>query len=148
MQYAEGRIGRVFMMRIDDGEDLIDELERFLGEKSIEHGIIHFLGALRDGLMVTGPVAPIIPPIPHTEGIEGGWEILGIATVYPSEGGPSLHLHTSAGHKQEALTGCLRERAQVYLVVEAVVMEITGIIGMRVPDQKTGVRLPLFEGPG
>jgi predicted DNA-binding protein with PD1-like motif len=148
MQYAEGRVGRVFMMRIDDGEDLLDELTHFLDEKSIQHGVIHFLGALREGRLVTGPMAPVIPPVPNTEGIEGGWEILGIATVYPSEGGPSLHLHASAGHMQEVLTGCLRERAKTYLVVEAIIMEISGIAGMRTPDPELQVRLPVFGENG
>ncbi|NYT03019.1 MAG: DUF296 domain-containing protein, partial [Methanosarcinales archaeon] len=69
MQYSEGRLGRVFVIRMDEGEDLIASLQRFVEEKGVEAGIIHFLGALRSGRAVTGPERPVIPPPPHFESI-------------------------------------------------------------------------------
>ncbi|WP_220682668.1 hypothetical protein [Methanofollis formosanus] len=40
--------------------------------------------------------------------------------------------------------GCLRERAAVYLVVEAVVVDFVWMATERAPDDRTGVHLPVF----
>ncbi|WP_214019583.1 PPC domain-containing DNA-binding protein [Methanoculleus sp.] len=145
MQYSEGQVGRVFSVRIDDGEDFIGEIERFVAAMNIQSGMIHFLGAVRSAKIVTGPKEPVIPPSPRGEEIFGGWELLGFATIYPGEEGPSIHLHAAAGKGIRSLAGCLREKAEVYLVVEAIVTEFVGISARRLPDEKTGVNLPVFD---
>ena len=78
MQYTEGQIGRVFVVRIDDGEDMLLALRQFILDRDIRAGSIHFLGALMNGRMVTGPEEPVIPPVPHFVMFEGGWEVFGI----------------------------------------------------------------------
>lgn len=145
MQYSQGHIGRVFTIRFDDGEDLLTELRRFVRAVDVQTGTIQLLGALREGQLVTGPKEPVIPPVPHHENIYGGWELLGFGTVYPGTEGSSIHLHTAAGKGMTSLTGCLRNRAEVYLVVEAILTEFIGIQAVRLPDEKTGVSLPVFE---
>jgi hypothetical protein len=143
MQYAEGRVGRVFVVRFDEGEDLLAALRRFLAEQQVKSGYLMVLGALREGRLVTGPEEAVIPPVPHWENIADGWEVLGIATFYPDDRGePALHLHASAGRGRDSLTGCLREVARVYLVVEAVVVEVEGISFRRRYDPSTGLQLP------
>ena len=144
MQYTEGQLGRVFVVRIDDGEDMLVSLRQFINDKSVSAGSIFFLGALGKGRMVTGPEEPVIPPVPHFVMFEGGWEIFGIGTIYPGEGGPHIHYHASVGRSGHALTGCLREIAITYLVVEAVVLEFTGLSARREFDKKTQVHLPVF----
>ena len=145
MQYSEGQIGRVFSVRIDDGEDFIREIERFVAAMNIQSGMVHFLGAVRNASLVTGPKDAVIPPSPRGEEIFGGWELLGFATIYPGEEEPSIHLHTAAGKGIRSLTGCLREKAEVYLVIEAIVTEFVGISAKRILDPKTGVNLPVFD---
>ncbi len=145
MQYSEGQVGRVFTVRIDDGEDFIREIKRFVAAMNIQNGTIQFLGAVRSATLVTGPKEPVIPPSPRAEEIFGGWELLGFATIYPGEDGPSIHLHAAAGKGIRSLAGCLREKAEVYLVVEAIVTEFVGITAKRLPDEKTGVNLPVFD---
>ena len=144
MQYTEGQLGRVFVVRIDDGEDMLLSLRQFIIDKNIQAGSIHFLGALMNGRMVTGPEEPVIPPVPHFVMFEGGWEIFGVGTIYPGEGGPHIHYHASVGRSGHALTGCLREKAITYLIVEAVIMEFTGLTARREFDQKTLVHLPVL----
>ncbi|RPI39288.1 MAG: DNA-binding protein [Methanoregulaceae archaeon] len=144
MQYTEGQIGRVFVVRIDDGEDMLLALRQFILDRNIQAGSIHFLGALMNGRMVTGPEEPVIPPVPHFVMFEGGWEIFGVGTIYPGEGGPHIHYHASVGRSGHALTGCLREKAITYLIVEAVIMEFTGLSARREFDQKMQVHLPVF----
>jgi predicted DNA-binding protein with PD1-like motif len=144
MQYTEGQLGRVFVVRIDDGEDMLISLHQFIGDKSVCAGSILFLGALMNGRMVTGPEEPVIPPVPHFVMFEGGWEVFGVGTIYPGEGGPHIHYHASVGRSGHALTGCLREKAISYLIVEAVVFEFTGLSARREFDQKTQIHLPVL----
>lgn len=144
MQYTEGQIGRIFVVRIDDGEDMLISLRQFISDKSIQAGSILFLGALMNGRMVTGPEDPVIPPVPHFVLFEGGWEVFGVGTIYPGEGGPHIHYHASVGRSGHALTGCLREKAITYLIVEAVIMEFTGLSARREFDKKTQVHLPVL----
>lgn len=101
MQYTEGRIGRVFSLRIDDGEDILEELTRFAGETGIACGMVQVLGALRDGRIVTGPEEPVFPPVPHLERVEGGWEVVGTGTIYPGEGvRPSTSMSRPGGARR------------------------------------------------
>jgi predicted DNA-binding protein with PD1-like motif len=144
MQYTEGQMGRVFVVRIDDGEDMLISLRQFISDKSIQAGSILFLGALMNGRMVTGPEDPVIPPVPHFVLFEGGWEVFGVGTIYPGEGGPHIHYHASVGRSGHALTGCLREKAITYLIVEAVIMEFNGLSARREFDKRTQVHLPVL----
>jgi len=144
MQYSEGQLGRVFVVRIDDGEDMLLSLRQFIIDKSVNAGSIFFLGALMNGRMVTGPEEPVLPPVPHFVMFEGGWEVFGVGTIYPGEHGPHIHYHASVGRSGHALTGCLREIAVTYLVVEAIVLEFTGLSARRVFDEKIQVHLPVF----
>ena len=148
MQYTEGQLGRVFVVRIDDGEDMLVSLRQFILDKSIQAGSITFLGALMNGRMVTGPEEPVIPPVPHFVMFEGGWEVFGIGTIYAGEGGPHIHYHASVGRSGHALTGCLREKATTYLIIEAVIMEFTGLKARREFDQKTQLHLPILGERG
>lgn len=148
MQYTEGQLGRVFVVRIDDGEDMLVSLHQFITDKSVSAGSILFLGALMNGRMVTGPEEPVIPPVPHFVMFEGGWEVFGVGTILPGESGPHIHYHASVGRSGHALTGCLREKAITYLVVEAVVLEFTGLSARREFDQKTQVHLPVLGKEG
>jgi hypothetical protein len=144
MQYTEGQIGRVFVVRIDDGEDMLISLHQFINDKGIQAGSILFLGALMNGRMVTGPEDPVIPPVPHFVMFEGGWEVFGVGTIYPGECGPHIHYHASVGRSGHALTGCLREKAITYLIIEAVIMEFNGLSARREFDKKTQVHLPVL----
>ena len=145
MRYTEGSVGRVFYVRVDHGEDLLETLQNFVAEKGIHSGIIQFLGAVEEGMIVTGPHHPVLPPEPCRESYKNGWEVVGIATITPGPDRPHLHYHASAGRGREALIGCLREKALTYIIVEAVVMEILGTRIQHLFDPRTGLDLPLPE---
>lgn len=147
MQYTEGTFGRVFLVRVDHGEDLLDELRRFVREKNIRTGFIQFLGALSRGSMVTGPKELTLPPDPSFEEYAGGWDVFGIASITPGEDGPHIHFHASLGRKRDVLTGCLREQAATYINVEAIIIEVTGCRASRSRDTVTGLELPVFADP-
>ena len=145
MQYTEGRTGRVFIVRVDHGEDLVATLTKFVADHKIQSGTIRFIGALQSGNIVTGPEVPVLPPNPHVESFTGGWEVIGIATITPSPGGPHLHLHASIGRMKQVLTGCLRGEIITYIVVEAIITEIIGVDVERHPDAVTRLTLPVLK---
>jgi hypothetical protein len=145
MRYTAARMGRIFVARVDHGEDLLGELQAILRKEGIASGFMLFLGALSEGSLVTGPEEAVIPPLPHMVGFGGGWEVVGMATVYPGEEGPAIHLHAALGRGEKALTGCLRVRAETYLVVEVVVIELLDLPVQRIRDESTGLLLPDFD---
>jgi hypothetical protein len=145
MQCAEGRPGRIFIVRIDHGEDLLGVLEQCIREKEIHCGVIQVLGALGAGKMVSGPEEMVLPPYPHWEDFNGGWEMIGLGTISWSDDRPHIHLHSAAGKGNRTLTGCLREKAEVYIVTEAVITEISGVQSVSCPDRTTGLSLPRYH---
>jgi predicted DNA-binding protein with PD1-like motif len=144
MEYTSARMGRIFVARVDHGEDLLQELQKILVKEGVTHGFMLLLGALKEGSVVTGPAEAVIPPVPHYVGFGGGWELIGAATFYPGEDGPAIHLHASVGRGERSLTGCLRGKAETYLVMEVVILELTGLSVRRVKDDRTGLVLPDF----
>jgi predicted DNA-binding protein with PD1-like motif len=147
MRYTSARMGRIFVARVDHGEDLLGELRALLVREGISHGFMLFLGALKEGSLVTGPEEAVIPPVPHWIRFGGGWEVMGMATVYPGEGVPAIHLHASIGRGERALTGCLRETAETYLVMEVIIIEMLDLPVQKSRDEKTGLLLPEFDVP-
>ena len=141
MQYSEGSLGRVFVLRMDDDEDILESIQKFVKEKSIGSGMMLFLGAMLDGRAVTGPEKPVIPPVPHFEAFDSAWEVFGMATIYPSTEGPKIHMHSSMGRGRAALVGCIRGKASVYLIVEAVLIEFNGLDARRELNERTGLYL-------
>ena len=142
MQYTEGKPGRVFIVRVDHGEDLIATLMQFITENRINVGYIRFIGALQSGRIVTGPEELCLPPDPHSESFSGGWEVIGMATITPDNGHPRLHLHASIGRGTQVLTGCLRGEIITYIVIEAVITELIGVNVQSEQDPATGLYLP------
>ena len=60
MQYAEGKVGRVFVLRLEDGDKLPDAVEAFAAEKNIDCAACWLLGGLGGGDARLRP-----PPLAH-----------------------------------------------------------------------------------
>ncbi|MDD5116599.1 MAG: DUF296 domain-containing protein [Candidatus Omnitrophica bacterium] len=141
MKYTKGSLGRVFLLKFEDGDILIDNLSLFVKREGIKAAAMVFIGALRKGDLVTGPRKPVIPPQPNKVAFRDGWEVMGIGTVFVNSGGPQIHIHTAMGKKDKALTGCLRGKSKVFLVIEAVVFELKGVKAGKDIDPRTGLNL-------
>jgi predicted DNA-binding protein with PD1-like motif len=149
MQYTEGMIGRVFVLRLEDGERLNDTLEVFAKEQHLQHALAFYLGGSATGSkVVVGPDAgraDAIVPLIHM--LQGSQEVLALGTLMPDEAGaPVLHMHAAAGREGRATVGCTRAGVDVWLVGEVVVLEIVGPEARRRKDPETGFQL-LTVGP-
>ncbi|MDD5246645.1 MAG: DUF296 domain-containing protein [Candidatus Omnitrophica bacterium] len=141
MNYTQGSLGRVFLLKFEDDDVLLDKLAGFVKKEKIRTAAMVFIGALKKGLLVTGPKKPVIPPEPNQVNFKDGWEVMGIGTIFTNKAGPQIHIHGSMGKKQKTLTGCVRGKSRVFLVVEAVVFELKGASATKSIDPRTGLNL-------
>lgn len=141
MKYTKGSLGRVFLLKFENNDILIDSLSLFVKKERIKAAAMIFIGALRKGDLVTGPKKPVIPPQPNKVAFKDGWEVMGIGTVFVNSRGPQIHIHSSMGKKNKSLTGCVRGKSKVFLVIEAVVLELKGIKASKDIDPRTGLNL-------
>ena len=144
MQYSEGRMGRVFILRLEEGERLNDSIEKFAREKQVSHGLAFFLGGSADGSkVVVGPEANRETIIPMLHALKGEQEVLALGTLIPNEAGePVLHMHGAAGREGKATVGCTRAGVNVWLIGEVVLLEILGAdTARRQKDPATGFQL-------
>jgi predicted DNA-binding protein with PD1-like motif len=141
MRYTKGTIGRVFVLKFEDNDILLDTLAAFIKKEKVKSATIMFIGALRKGDLVTGPKKPVIPPSPNKVNFKDGWEVLGIGTIFSNPAGPQIHIHSAMGKNRVALTGCVRGKSRIFLVVEAIVFELRGVSATKAIDRKTGLNL-------
>ena len=141
MEYAVGKIGKVFLLKFKDDDVLTDELDKFARKEKIKAATMVFIGALKKGDLVTGPKKPVIPPEPNWVKFKDAWEVMGIGTIFTNKTGPQIHVHTAMGKKLRTLTGCVRKKSRVFLVIEAVVFELKGVKASKEIDPKTGLNL-------
>ena len=147
MQYQEGSIGRVFALRLEEGDRLPDTLEAFARERSIEAAMVIYVGGAKDGSrLVVGPDASrpdAIVPLVHT--LTGIQEVMAVGTLFPDDQGePILHMHAATGREGDATVGCSRAGVEVWLVGEVIILEILGTRGRRRPEPPSGFSLLQF----
>ena len=143
MKASEGRIGRVFVMRLEDGDVVPDCIERFAGEKGIKVGHVILIGGIGSGEVVVGPRDSIeMPPEPMLLPVDGAHEVVGVGIIAPDKDGkPVLHIHASLGRSGQTMTGCLRPGVKTWLIGEAIIYEILGAKVSRLPDKASGFDL-------
>jgi len=143
MKATEGHIGRVFVLRLEDGDVIPDCIERFAREKAISVGQVVLVGGIGSGKIVVGPQDSVtMPPNPVFLPVNGAHEVVGVGIIAPDKDGkPTLHIHASLGRADKSLTGCLRPGVTTWLVGEAIIYEILGAKAARLPDKKSGFDL-------
>lgn len=144
MKYTEGRPGRVFVVRLEDGDILHNEIEALAKKEGIlSASVVLIGGADTKSRMVTGPIEGRAEKIePLISDLDGVHEAAGTGTIFPGpDGDPILHMHIAAGRREDTITGCIRTGVRVWHVMEAVIMEITGVKSSRVRDDITGFDL-------
>ncbi len=141
MRYTQGTMGRVFVARLDDGESIYDVVHELAARETIEAAAVFALGGIRKGKVVTGPENPTGTVVPHYEEFDDARELVGVGTVFRSEGKPALHFHAGIGREDSALVGCPRAGMSVYLVLEVVIVELIGVAAERAYDEGSGLHL-------
>ena len=117
MKYSQGSFGRVFVLKFEDKDNLLEEMKGIAIKEKIEVGTITLLGGMRSAAVVSGPKEAVIPPDPMWINFNDGREVLGIGTLFWKGDEPVIHLHGALGREKETYTGCIRKECSVYLVI-------------------------------
>lgn len=144
MQYSEGLLGRVFLLRLENGEPMPQSLEQFAEKQGIKFGLVVMVGGVDSGSrLVVGPEdGTVLPPVPVVEDLVGVHEVAGLGVLAPGEDGrPQLHMHVACGRGQAAVVGCARAGLTTWHVLEILLIEATGLMAARRRDETTGFSL-------
>jgi predicted DNA-binding protein with PD1-like motif len=144
MKYSEAKYGRVFIIRLEDGDILHECIEKFARENNVKAGFLIAVGGADKGSkLVVGPEegrAESIKPLEYM--LDGVHEITGSGTVFMDEQGePKLHMHVAGGRKENAKVGCVRKGLKVWHILEIVLVEFIDTKAIRKFDKETGFEL-------
>jgi predicted DNA-binding protein with PD1-like motif len=143
MKATEGKLGRVFVIRLENGDKVPDCIESFAAENGISAAQVILLGGIGRGKVVTGPrYSDKMQPDPMLLPVDGAHEVVGAGLLVPGEDGkPGLHIHAALGRSGQTMTGCLRPGVDTWLVGEVVLYELVGINARRIMDPASGFAL-------
>jgi len=143
MKACQGKMGRDFVIRLDDGDVVPGCIERFAEENGVSVGHAVLVGGIGGGEVVVGPrCSQEMPPQPMLLPVDGAHEVVGVGVLAPDEDGkPVLHIHAALGRSGQTMSGCLRPGVETWLVGEVVLYEILGVKAVRVRDAESGFSL-------
>ena len=144
MKYTEAKFGRMFVLRLEDGEIVHEVVEKFAAARRIKSGVVFAVGAAdRGSQLVVGPARRAERPVrPMRVSLEDPHELSGVGTIFPDEKGrPVLHMHAAAGRRRKTTTGCVRAGVKVWEILEVVIMELKCAGTVRRRDATLGFAL-------
>ena len=144
MKYSEAKVGRVFVLRLEDGEILHEEIEAFAKEQGVQSAsVLAVGGADASSKLIVGPEedrSDVVVPVDTT--LQRMHEVAGVGTIFPDdEGTPCLHMHVAAGCIDGTTTGCIRRGVKTWHILEVIIQEFTNCAAQRVMNDALGFKL-------
>jgi predicted DNA-binding protein with PD1-like motif len=144
MKYSQARQGRVFILRLEDGEIVHQVIEQFAIEQKIDAAALIVLGGADDGSrLVVGPEEDRgLPLHPMERILKNAHEVSGTGTLFLDQDGvPLLHMHMACGREGTSITGCIRAGVKVWHVMEVVLFELLDTTARRVVEKPLNIKL-------
>lgn len=144
MKYSQAKQGRIFIIRLEDGDIIHKEIEKLAEKESIQAATLTIIGgADKDSILVVGPKDGRNKTITPLEYIfDNVHEVVGAGTIFPNEKGePKLHMHIASGRQTDTVTGCVRKGVKTWHILEIVLVELIGATAERLLDPVTGFEL-------
>lgn len=141
MKYQIGKTGRVVVARFEDREDVLGNLVQISKKENIRAAAFYLVGGMREARIVVGPENEEIPPTPVWRELGESHEVMGFGTIFYEGNEPKVHFHGAFGKKDMVKMGCMREKTETFLVLEAVMIELEGITAVREFDPVSGLTL-------
>jgi len=144
MKYSEAKQGRVFILRLEDGDIVHEEIEQFAVTHGIKAASLIIVGGADDGsCLVVGPAEDRgLPLNPMKMVLKNAHEVVGTGTLFCDEDGlPLLHMHLACGRSGETATGCIREGVKVWHIMEVIIHELIETTAKRVVEKPLGLKL-------
>ena len=139
MKYQVGKVGRIVVAKFEDREDVLGNLSAIVKKEGISAAAFYLVGGMREGKIVVGPERDEIPPTPVWKNLGESHEVVGFGTIFYQGNEPKVHFHGAFGKKDMVKVGCLRENSATFLVLEAVIIELSGINAVREVDPALGL---------
>ncbi|NPA48287.1 MAG: DNA-binding protein [Thermococci archaeon] len=124
--------GRSFLFRVDEGEEIVGYLTRFLEKKGIMLGTISAIGSIRD---------PVVAYFDRDEGgyrniaLKGDYEVVSLTgNVSVKDGKPFAHIHVALGDQDGRLYGGHLVSGETF-VMEVFIQELKGGVLERKPRE-------------
>jgi predicted DNA-binding protein with PD1-like motif len=145
MDYRVGKMGRMFVLRLGDNDDVYESVHRLARQENLRSAMLIAVGGIRRAKVVVGPKSPIGRPEPMYREFDDAREAVGVGTLFwDDEDKPLMHLHMGFGRGDTVVVGCPRGGAETFCILEMVIIEIEGIDAIRASDLKTGFKLLSF----
>jgi predicted DNA-binding protein with PD1-like motif len=141
MEYSIGKIGRVFLLKFSQDDEFIKGIEGLCVKENVPNAVFYIIGGINNADIVSGPANESFPLEPIMSTIDKKSEILGIGTVFSSDGVAKIHLHAAVSKGDKIKAGCIRGKAKTFLVSEVVMFELNDIDAKRVRDEASGFNL-------
>jgi predicted DNA-binding protein with PD1-like motif len=143
MKYSQARQGRVFILRLEDGEIVHEVIEKFAMDHDIKAASLSIIGGADDGSeLVVGPKEDRgLPLHPMQLALEHAHEVTGTGTLFPDDQGqPLLHMHMACGRKDTTTTGCIRSGVKVWRIMEVIIFELLDTEAKRLVEEPLGLK--------
>lgn len=144
MRFSTAKQGRVFILRLEDGEIVHEVIEQFAKDQTIKAATVLVVGGADDGSsLVVGPEdGRSVPVSPMTATLTKAHEVTGTGTIFPDETGqPLLHMHMACGRNNTTTTGCIRAGVKTWYVLEVIISELIDCSATRQVEQPLGIKL-------
>lgn len=144
MKFSQASSGRVFILRLEDGEVILKVIEQFAAEHHVTAASVIVVGGADSGSkLVVGPEDGRGETLqPMTKILNDVHEVSGSGTLFCDEAGtPILHMHMACGRNDDTITGCIRTGVKVWQVLEVIIHEIVDSSAKRVLEQPLGLKL-------
>ena len=139
MKYQVGKVGRIVVAKFEDREDVLCNLSAIVKKEGISAAAFYLVGGMREGKIVVGPEKDVVPPTQVWKNLGESHEVVGFGTIFYQGNEPKVHFHGAFGKKDMVKVGCLRENSATFLVLEAVIIELSGINAVREFDPALGL---------
>ena len=135
MQATEGKIGRIFILRLEDGDTIPDCIENFALNNDIRNGYVNFTAGFKSGSIQTHPDQPEAAiQEPHAGAAQG-------LISRNTEDRPVLQIHSICSRDDHTISGYLHTGADINITGEVIIYEILDAACSRVTDEATGLQL-------
>jgi predicted DNA-binding protein with PD1-like motif len=138
-RFSEASAGRTWVGRLEAGDDLVDEIEKFCGEKAVRAAWVSAIGAVKHAAFAyyqqeERKYLELASDEHH--------EIIGfVGNISMRDDAPFLHAHATFGAVSGAVVGGHLLHGCEVFAAEITIREMTGVELIRTPDEVSGLAL-------
>ncbi len=145
MEYFSTKdIGRTFLLRLDQGDDILESINNLIQKENIKNGVVVSAIGTVDKCVLHMVTTTGYPPKEHFEKWDN--KPLEISSIHGIIADGKPHLHAVVSDSKKAYSGHLEKGCRVLYLTEIVIMELKSIHLTRVLDDKNISKLTRDPG--